>query len=139
MVPIVADCIGSLLGDGPVALVAVPASKKGVAYRGFDQMQLVAKALRRQSNGRIQVFRMLASTLSYEQKLMDAQQRRKIRFGVNERKKRKLVQFVHEHPDAEIYVIDDVSVTGSSMEHAMDLVESIVGRRVLGVAFCEEG
>jgi ComF family protein len=118
LAPLYQTMLGKL---GKIALIPVPASKKGFQDRGFDQMALLCKVLHRQHG--YPVVQALKAKGRGEQKFLSFEQR-KLREGYGlARKKNRVLKRLHKEGYSFV-LIDDISTTGRTLEQCRGLLDS---------------
>jgi predicted amidophosphoribosyltransferase len=119
---VLAPLYQTMLGKfGKIALIPVPASKKGFQDRGFDQMALLCKVLHRQHG--YPVVQALKAKGRGEQKFLSREQR-KLREGyVLARKKDRVLKHL-QNEGYSFVLLDDISTTGKTIEQCRILLHS---------------
>ncbi|WP_320130902.1 hypothetical protein [uncultured Sphaerochaeta sp.] len=105
-------------------LVPVPASKKGLHDRGFDQMAYLCKSL--ESMHDYPVLSLLKARGKGEQKFLSREQR-KLRAGYKVIKNKKSLVESYAKKGYSFVLIDDISTTGRTLEVCADMLLEAYG------------
>lgn len=122
----------SMVKNKQIILIPVPLHRKRLNYRGFNQAEIIAKAVAsRFSDDQIEVIELLERTRHTDQQAkLDKYERRKNLGGAFSMNKK----CVHAYNPNNIYfIVDDVCTTGSTLENCAQVLKENGFKKVYGL------
>ena len=111
-------------------LIPVPASREGFDDRGFDQMLLIVKVLRKKVH--IPFLTLFKPIGKIEQKFLSSEERKKsVSYSLETNKTKKVQNF--KKYGYEFVLLDDISTTGSTLAACRKLLLDTYGIKTYGV------